>query len=133
MNAPNARATAASRFGSEFRPVEPLGNRDRKDYLQRDPRLSEHFSRCANASRYSKRVFVLRLGDNTIVGWYSLVASIAGSTDQPFPVLCLADIAVVDEFKGTGVYDLLQKDADQRIAALRKSRIVELIKEGLRR
>jgi len=133
MNAANTRARSSSGFGAEFRPIEPLGDRHRKDYLQRDPRLSDHFSRCANASHYSKRVFVLPLRDNTIVGWYSLVASIAGSTDQPFPVLCLTDIAVVDEFKGTGVYDLLQKNADQRIAALRKSRIVELIKEGLRR
>jgi hypothetical protein len=133
MNAANTRArSAASGFSDEFRPIEPLGNLHRKDYL-RDSRLLDHFRRCASADQTSKRVFVLTLRDRAIVGWYSLVSSIAGSTDQPFPVLRLADIAVVDEFKGTGASDLLEKDAAQRIAALAKHRLIALIKEGLRR
>ena len=58
---------------------------------------------------------------------------IAGSDAEPFPILRLADIAVADEFKGSGLSKMLQKDAEHRIKMLNQRRIVELLKEGLRR
>jgi hypothetical protein len=117
----------------QFRQLEPLSRHHRTDLIQRTPRLLEHFNRCKAAPRALKRTFALSLKDYRVAGWYCLTAGIAGPHTEPFPILQVSDIAVAAEFTGTGLFEMLRKDAEQRIKALAKRRIVESLKEGLRR
>jgi hypothetical protein len=120
-NAANARATTASGFSGELRPVEPLSERHRTDLL--GSRLLEHFLRCKRYDHHSKRTFVLSQKDFQVVGWYCLVAGIAGPDMEPLPVMRLADIAVAEKFRGNGLSETLEEDAVRRISTRAERRV----------